>query len=445
MTININGGSTTTYFQGWDSFLNPSAYSTQYTTTSGGSTSTATVKDASITTTTTASATVNNTIYCNYPITSVTNNTSSICSTSAFVPNVTSFNVTTLTNGFGSIVLNTDNGALASTFSCSVTGNFSSAYLAGYTTGSLAKAINTLIVNAVGSNTTPAASFMNVYSSGYTRNTNLYTKNIIDLSPFTDNGYGYSCSLISPRHIVFPTHAQISVGTNITFTRADGTTTTKQVTVSTRNINGTTNSDIGVGYLDSAVTGITPYSVLPANATATLKLPLSSESTGAYNPLPQGIYGFVCKVRYPFGYPIPPNASDVKVRQMMLGVITNTEGSLTSPDTSGGAGVSSPPVNRITETNDVRYPYTNWCSNMADGDSGSPTFLPTGLTTATGTPLTLLLGVQSTVAVSAAISYYIPQINTAMNAIKDPGDTTTYALDVISTSQSSWWNGFTTY
>jgi hypothetical protein len=82
---------------------------------------------------------------------------------------------------------------------------------------------------------------------------------------------------------------------------------------------------------------------------------------------------------------------------------------------------------------------------MADGDSGSPTFLPTGLTTATGTPLTLLLGVQSTVAVSAAISYYIPQINTAMNAIKDPGDTTTYALDVISTSQSSWWNGFTTY
>jgi hypothetical protein len=129
----------------------------------------------------------------------------------------------------------------------------------------------------------------------------------------------------------------------------------------------------------------------------------------------------------------------------MLGVIKNTEGSLTTPDTSGGAGVSSPPSNRITQTSDVRYPYTSWCSNIAGGDSGSPTFLPTGLTTATGTPLTLLLGVQSTPAVAASISYYIPQINTAMNAIKDAGDTTTYALDVISTSQSSWWNSFTTY
>jgi hypothetical protein len=439
MSYTITGGSTTQYISGYNAISNPSSYTTTYTTTTGGSTTTSTIKDASLTTTVTPTATVNNIIYCNYPITSITNNTTSVCNTSAFVANVTSFNVTTLTTGIGQIVLNTSYGALSSNFNCSVNSSYTYSYLGSYTTSSLAKAINTLIVNAVGSNTTPAASFMNVYSSGNTLNTNLYTKNIIDLSPWTDNGYGFSCSLISPRHIVYPTHAQISVGTNITFTRADGTTTTKQVTVATRNINGTTNSDIGVGYLDSAVTGITPYSVLPANATATLKLPLSSESTGAYGTLPQGIYGFVCKVRYPFGY------GDVRVRQMMLGVIKNTEGSLTTPDTSNGAGVSSPTANRITRTSDVRYPYTNWCSNMADGDSGSPTFLPTGLTTATGTPLTLLLGVQSTTAVSAAISYYIPQINTAMNAIKAVGDTTTYALDVISTSQSSWWNSFTSY
>lgn len=432
MTININGGSTTTYFQGWNSFQNPTAYTVKYTTTTGGTTTTTTVKDASIATVSTANALVNNTIYCSQTVTSFVNNTPTICDTTTFP------NVVTLAIGTGQVTLNTNNGALASTFNCSLSSTFGYSYLLGYTTSSLAKAINTLIVNAVGANTTPAASFMNVYSSGYTLNTNLYTKNIIDLSPFTDNGYAQSCSLISPRHIVYPTHAQILVGTNITFTRADGTTTTKQVTVATRNINGTTNSDIGVGYLDSAVTGITPYSVLPANATATLKLPLSSESTGAYGTLPQGIYGFVCKVRYPFG------GGDY-IRQMQLGVIRNTEGSLTTPDTSGGAGVSSPPSNIITQTSDVRYPYTNWCSNIAPGDSGSPTFLPTGLTTATGTPLTLLLGVQSTAPVSAAISYYIPQINTAMNAIKDVGDTTTYALDVISTSQSSWWNSYTTY
>jgi hypothetical protein len=439
MTININGGSLTQYISGYNSISNPFAYTTQYTTTTGGSTTTATIKDASITTTVTPTATVNNIIYCNYPITSVTNNTTSVCSTSAFTANVTSFNITTLTSGTGQIVLNTSYGALASNFNCFVGSTYTNSYLANYTTGSLAKTINTLIVNAVGSYTTPDSSFMNVYSSGFTRNTNLYTKNIIDLSPFTDNGYSFSCSLISPRHIVYPTHAAIGVGTSITFTDKNGGTQTKTVTVVTRNINGTTNSDIGVGYLDSAVTGITPYSVLPANATATLKLPLSSESTGAYNLLPQGIYGFVCKVRYPFGY------GDVSVRQMMLGVIKNTEGSLTTPDTSGGAGVSSPTANRISQTSDVRYPYTNWCSNIANGDSGSPTFLPTGLTTATGTPLTLLLGVQSTGGVAASISYYITEINTAMNAIKDPGDTTTYALDVISTSQSSWWNSFTTY
>jgi hypothetical protein len=439
MPLTINGGSTTTYFRGWDSFKNPSAYTTQYTTTTGGTTTTITVKDASNTTISTLNALVNNTIFCNQTITSFVNNTPTICDTSTFP------NVVTLTTGTGQVILNTDNGALSSKFNCSTSTTFGYSYLSGYTSGSLASAINTLVVNAVGANTIPDSSFMNVYAGGFTRNTNLYTRNIIDLSPFTDNGYGFSCSLISPRHIVFPTHAQISVGTNITFTRADGTTTTKQVTVSTRNINGTTNSDIGVGYLDSAVTGITPYSVLPANATATLKLPLSSESTGAYNPLPQGIYGFVCKVRYPFGYPIPPNSTTIKIRQMMLGVITNTEGSLTTSDTSGGAGVSSPTANRIIQTSDVRYPYTNWCSTIADGDSGSPTFLPTGLTTATGTPLTLLLGVQSTTTVSAAISYYIPQINTAMNAIKDGSDTTTYALDVISTSQSSWWNSFTSY
>ena len=423
MPITINGGSATKLFQGWNSTKNPTANTTTYVATSGGTISTSTVRDTSIATISPTYSLVNNTVSCNKTITGFVNNTPTICDTTAFP------NVVTLTTGKADLKLNTADGDLVLKFDCSITTtNFGSSYLGGFTNGSLASAINTLIVNAVGSNTTPSASFMNVYSSGYTLNTNLYTKNIIDLSPFTENGDGFSCSLISPRHIVYPTHAQISVGTNITFTRADGTTTTKQVTVATRNINGTTNSDIGVGYLNSAVTGITPYSVLPANVTATLKLPLSSESTGAYNPLLQGIYGFVCKVRYPFG------GGDY-IRQMMLGVIKNTEGSLTTSDYTGGAGVSSPPANRITQTSDVRYPYTNWCSYIAGGDSGSPTFLPTGLTTATGTPLTLLLGVQSTTIVSSAISYYIPQINTAMNAIKDVGDTTTYALDVISTSQ----------
>jgi hypothetical protein len=99
----------------------------------------------------------------------------------------------------------------------------------------------------------------------------------------------------------------------------------------------------------------------------------------------------------------------------------------------------------ITISNDIRYPYSSWISQIDDGDSGSPTFLPTGLTTATGTPLTILLGVQYSITNSSSLSSIISEINQAMNAMKDPSDTTTYALDVISTSQPAWWNSFTTY
>jgi hypothetical protein len=435
MTITINGSSTTQYFNGWNSFLNPSSYAVQYSSTTGGTTTTSVIKDSSVATVVTSAATINNTINCNFPIVSITNNTSNICNTSAFTTNATSFNVTSLSTGLGQVVLNTDNGALLSSFNCSVGTNYTYSYLTGYTTGSLANAINTLVLSAVGSNASPAASFMNVYSSGYTLNTNLYTKSIIDLSPFTDNGYGFGCVLISPRHVMGVSHASIAVGASIIFKDKNGTNQTKTITSISY---GTAGADITIAYLDSAVTGITPYSVLPNNTTATSKIPLSSQSTGAYGTLPQGIYGFTAKVRYPFG------GGDY-IRQMQLGVIKNTSGSLSSTDYFGGAGISSQTLNVINQSNDVRYPYTNWFSQIANGDSGSPTFLPTGLTTATGTPLTLYLGSQSTVGTASSVSYYITQINAAMNAIKSGGDTTTYALDVISTSQSSWWNGYTSY
>jgi hypothetical protein len=434
MPITINGGSTTTYWQGWDSFRNPSASTTETTVTTGGTTTFNLVKDVTVATTTTPSATVVNQITSNSPIIGVTNLTPTICDASTF-PNVNS-----LQNGLGKLNLTTTNGGVQIVIECSAGTSFSSAYLSAYTAGSLATTINTLVLNAVGARTAPAASFMNVYSSGFTRNTNLYTNSIIDLSPWTDNGYGNGCALISPRHIVFITHSSPTVGDTITFTRAIGGTISRQITVVARNINGLANSDIGIGYLSEPISAsdITPYSVLPANATATLKLPLSSESTGAYGALNQGIYGFIVKKRFPFG-------GGDNIRQMQLGVITNTSGSLSTPDYAKGAGVSSQPTNVISQTSDMRYLYSRWFTTMFDGDSGSPTFLPTGLTTATGTPLTLLLGVQSYPTIASAISSYIPQINQAMNDIKTGGDGTVYALNEINVSQSAWWNAFTTY
>jgi hypothetical protein len=107
--------------------------------------------------------------------------------------------------------------------------------------------------------------------------------------------------------------------------------------------------------------------------------------------------------------------------------------------------------------NDLRYTLTtNWRPTFKDvGDSGSPWLLPTGLTTATGTPLTILIG--ATYVGIENVASYGARINIIMNAIKDAGDTTVYAIDDISTSTKSitdngtattgaaWWNSLPSY
>ena len=433
MTITINGGSTTTYFQGWDSFQNPVATATQYTTTTGGSTVVSTIKDATKTETTTINAILNNIVTAVPSITGFTNLTPTICDTTGF-PNVVS-----LQDGLGKVNLTTANGDLQIQLKCDVDTTIETSYVSGYTNSSLTKTINDLVLSAVGSNPAPSASFMNVYSSGDIKNPNQYTKNIIDLSPFAN--VGSSVCLISPRHITTCDHSHPSNGTTVTFRDKDGVEQTRTV-IAQSGVFGP--SDIWVGYLDSAVTGITPYSVLPTNATTTIKIPLASQDTGAYGVLPLGIYGFTAKQRYPFG------GGDY-IRQMQLGVIANIAGSLDVNPYSltcfGGAGVRTQQIVQptIANVNDVRYPYKSWFTTIDGGDSGSPTFLPTGLTTATGTPLTILLGHQSTRPTASSLSYYITEINTAMNAIKSGGDTTVYALNQINVSQSAWWNSFTSY
>jgi hypothetical protein len=428
MPITINGGSTTKLFQGWNSFKNPVASATQYTTTTGGTISVSVIKDTTRTETTTGNALVNNIVTVTAPVIGLTNLTPSICNTAGF-PNVVSTQ-----NGTGLVNLTTTNGDLQVALNCNATVvSFGGAHLLAYTNGSLTKAINTLVLSAVGANPSPSASFMNVYSSGDIKNTNQYTKNIIDLSPFAEL-VGSVC-LVTPRHITSCEHSHPVVGDTVTFRDKNGVTQTKTV-IAESGVAG----DNWVGYLDSNVTGITPYSVLPANATTTTKIPLASQDTGAYGLMPLGVYGFTAKRRYPFG------GGDY-IRQMQLGVITNISGSLNSEAYGFGAGVLTQQGTQSTiiNVNDLRYPYKSWFTFVTGGDSGSPTFLPTGLTTATGTPLTILLGHQSRAPTSSSLSYYITEINTKMNQIKSVGDTTVYALDQINVSQSAWWNSFTTY
>jgi hypothetical protein len=414
--------------QGWDSFKNPIVTYTQYTDTTGGNTVVITVNDAIKTEITTLNATIDNIVYCTQPVNSWVNNTPTICDTTTFP------NVITLNNGIGSVTLNTINGSVITSFSCSTSATYGSDYLSAYVTGSMTKYINDLIVGSVGSYTTPDPAFINLYSSGYTLNPNLYTKNIIDLSPFTDNGYAFGACLISPRHVIGVAHASMAVGQTITFADKNGSTQAKTITSISYGLG--IGVDFTVGYLDSEVTGITPYSVLPANATTTTKIPLASQSTGAYGVLPQGIYGFTAKRRYPFG-------GGDNIRQMQISILTEISGGLKNPAVYGTLSVGNFSSNPISISTDARYPYAKWWTTVADGDSSSPTFLPTGLTTATGTPLTIYLGSQSSPGCASSVSSYIAQINSVMNTLA--GTTTTYALDVISTSQSSWWNSFNSY
>jgi hypothetical protein len=278
---------------------------------------------------------------------------------------------------------------------------------------------------------------MNVYSSGNTLNTNLYTKSIIDLSGFAEL-VGSVC-LVTPRHITSCAHSHPIVGNVVTFRDKNGTSQTKTI-IAESNVSGP--GDIWVGYLDSAVTGITPYSVLPANVTTITKIPLASQSNNAYGLLPMGIYGFTVKKRNVFG-------GQDNTRQMQLGRVGNITGGLDSPTCyTGGAGVLTQggwnlSYNWISSVKDLRYTYLQWFTTLTGGDSGSPTFLPTGLTTSTGTPLTILLGHASTAGTSSSLSYYITEINTTMNALA--GTANTYALDQINVSQSAWWNSFITY
>jgi len=428
MPITLNGGSTTNYWQGWDRFQNPEASATQYTTTAGGTTVNSVIKDATKTEITTLNAILNNAVSCSQPVIRTTNLTPTICDTSGF-PNVVS-----LQDGVGKVNISTTNGDLQIQLECNIDATVGNAYLSNYTNGSLAKAINTLVLSAVGSNPAPSASFMNVYSSGDTKNDNQYTKNIIDLSPFA-NGPGGTLCLISPRHVITAWHVQPTIGSSVTFITKNGVVRTRTI-IDARSL---ANYDIWVGYLDSPISDITPYSVLPANSITTTKLPLASDNTGAYGIMQLGIYGFTAKQRYPFG-------GGDRIRQMQLGVITNVSGSLLSPVyTQQGAGIQTQTniAPKITNVNDLRYPYKNWFTYVTGGDSGSPTFLPTGLTTATDTPLTILLGNQSSVNAASSLSYYTTEINTEMNALA--GTISTYALDQVNVSQSAWWNSFTTY
>jgi hypothetical protein len=445
MPITINGGSATKLFQGWNSTKNPTANTTTYVGTLGGNISTSTVRDTSIATISPTYSLVNNTVSCNKTITGFVNNTPTICDTTTFP------NVVTLTTGKADLKLNTADGDLVLKFDCSkTTTNFGSSYLGGFTNGSLADIINKLVLGAIAGRP-PTAGIVNVYSSGKIPNPNVYTKNIIDLSAFSDNGPTYSNGtvLLSPRHIMCSAHSQFSDGSVHTYTDKNGNTHTRTIV---RNIRGLgTSCDFALGYLDAPITAITPYSILPEESVLKTKLPVASNLSMS---ITSGIPGFIVHQRYPIG------GGDY-IRQIQAGIHQYLGGTLSMNGIPALAGPAyyHPAYYSSFATNDIRAFYRGvWNTTITGGDSGSPSLLPTGLTTATGTPLTICLGQTSSTIHGAALNALIPFINSSMNSIKDVGDTTVYAVDVVNTSTkvcykpdgtpttlSEWWNSLPSY
>ena len=434
-TYTINGGSTTKYIQGWNQYRNPYVYTTNYVA-ANGATVPHTLNEAIYNVILSGSnAILHTVIYCNQEIQGYTNNTPTICDTTNF-PDISS-----IQNGIGSVTINTENGPINVPFVCSTSYGGGSGYLTAYASGSMAKALHDLVVGAVGSRTTPDPSFMNVNQpfNDFILNTNQYTKDIIDLTPMTvhvpgvyPNNFGWPIMLISPRHVVSATHVYAAQPGSVHIFRDKNGNEQTVTVLSKTELYG----DVTISYLDQVVTGITPYSILPNKATTRTKLPIASVVKNTpiapldnpYHPLRACIYGFYVKQRVPFG-------GGDWIRQVQLGVTNNISPLL-------GEQVYSPqPYLTITNTNDIRYPYSGWNTQTLVGDSGSPMFLPTGLTTATGTPLTIYLGTEHPEICS--LSFQINEVNTAMNTMA--GTSGVYALDEINVSQSAWWNSFNTY
>jgi hypothetical protein len=107
----------------------------------------------------------------------------------------------------------------------------------GYATGSLAKnatdAVDTRISGKTASTAKPIFSTMNHSTATYTRNTGgwAYDVDLTPISPWNSTGAAQRAgTLISPRHILFAAHYQISTGATIRFVDASNNVITRTMT-----------------------------------------------------------------------------------------------------------------------------------------------------------------------------------------------------------------------
>lgn len=246
--------------------------------TSPGSTSNSTVNDVVITTENSA-ATITD-----YQVNVIQNDPNIFYDTS-----VTSSNTSVLTDvGVDNVASGVAGGTATLTATATLNSNFFSArsaivtvssststsYFNSYVSGSVAKNASDNIDNAISGKTPstakPIYSTQNHSTATYTRNTNCWA-GIWDLTPIspwnsTDSNRRAG-TLISPRHIIFAAHYQISTGATVRFVDASNNVVTRTMTNKlTHPSYSNYYPDITVGVLDSDVPNTISFAkILPQN------------------------------------------------------------------------------------------------------------------------------------------------------------------------------------
>jgi hypothetical protein len=248
-----------------------------------------------------------------------------------------------------------------------------------YSGGTVAKncydAVNNRIAAKNPTISKPIFSTLNHASSTYVRNTGCwaYDLDLTCISPWNSaGGITMGGTLISPCHIAFANHYQISNGSKIRYVTSNNVTVEKTVIDQINAVD-----DIQIGMLDSDVpSSISFAKILPSNWST--YLPNLYRNT-QYNSNSAGL-------------PIMTLDYDKKASVMELHYIANNAGAYV----------------RWPSQNSIFYPFLEM---VIGGDSGSPSFL------IVNNQLVLILTWTSSIAGPFYGGIYITPLNTAMNTL----------------------------
>lgn len=321
-------------------------------------------------------------------ISTVTNDTPTVCSF-----DVTTGAVTRLLDGTCALTIASPGSKKKFTRAMLRAGGVDVYDVKSWAAGSLTRHINDQI-DAMLAGKTPGSDTQYLFSSAVhnyaapsgTRNPSIFSGSL-DLAAFSFTRSGsavkYPVALISDRHFICATHVGVTVGQTIVW--LDNAGDFKSATVVSISNAGIA-SDTSVGYLSTAITGITPASFLPSTRTTYLpKIP------NVVN------YGQVT-------HPVLMNLWDDATNQRKLHVGRQAR----KPVSYSNDSIAYDSAGYIAPSG-----YAGWSSKVQGGDSSSPVFIPVD----DGAVKTVLLGCMWQAGITADYADVLANITSAMQSL----------------------------